>query len=156
MVDLKAQEAFVNRLREGFVLTLDNIKKSYETNYPNRFVDSVRSRTGLDIRKGKLSIYSYSCPIEVVFLASDIRPEVAGLEFVQNAVEGATSEELPEVEYVDGHYLMWSCPNYLATTDGNYDYCGQFHKVDLGDEELDRPRTVHCVKCGKSYTVKPR
>ena len=160
-VDLQAQLAFVNRLRDGYVITLDEIKEYYGTKYPNRFVNSVRIRTGLDIVKAKVILDPFprtygGTETDVFYLVNDVHLEIAGLEFMQNLEEWIKgSDNLDDLEYQDGHYLMWSCPNWLPTKEGA-ELCGQFHKVDLGDETLEYPRTVRCVQCGKQYKVKPK
>ena len=63
-------------------------------------------------------------------------------------------ETLDVVEHTNGQYIMWVCPEILS--DGHHEeMCGNFHKVDLGDEKLVRPTAVKCTKCGKEYQIKP-
>ncbi len=153
-VDLQAQLAFVNRLRDGYVISTDEIKEYYKTAYPNRFANSVRIRTGLDIVKGKF--LENGVDRTVYFLSSDIHPEVAGLEFMQNIEDSLFTDIEEMIEYQDGHYLMWVCRNYVHLSGDDLELCGQFHKVDLAEEPLLSPRTVRCVQCGKHYQVKPK
>lgn len=157
-VDLQAQLAFVNRLREGYVISTDEIKEYYNTEYPNRFANSVRIRTGLDIVKAKaFDPLNKGHEITVYFLASDVHPEVAGLDFMQNLEEAILGQDaLESIEYQDGYYLMWVCRNYVHLSGDDVELCGQFHKVDLAEEPLLSPRTVRCVQCGKQYQVKPK
>ncbi len=148
--DLAAQAAFVNVLRDGYTLLEQDIISFFDVTEVEKFVAGVVDRTGLDIRKAKM----LTTQDAVWYLAADLHLETAGLENIELAVEGVDPLNLEIVEHQDGHYLMWVCP---ATTDFiKGEYCGQFHKVDLGDESLTRPTSVRCVQCGNEYQVKPR
>ena len=91
------------------------------------------------------------------FLVDDVPQESAGLDEMFEAVEEPLTDTEEEIEYQDGHYIMWICPSLIHTVSGEESVlCGQFHKVDLGDEPLTKPKTVQCVQCGQKYKIMPR
>jgi hypothetical protein len=148
--DLEKQRAFIDMLREGNVLTDSEIRCVFSVKDAHKFVVDIQERTGLDIREGKQSINT------CYFIASNIRFETAGLDEMSEATEDILTETEEFVEHQNGHYIMWVCPTETGNIEDGYEYCGQFHKVDLGDEELSSPKTVQCVQCGRRYQVKPR
>lgn len=148
-IQLEKQAAFVQMLREGYILSGEEIRVIFGIVNEEAFIEDVKTRTGLDIREGKSNIH------KMYFIADYLPLETAGLEEMEICVDDGQEESLDEVEYQDGHYIMWVCPNYLPTKDGA-EYCSKFHKVDLGDETLTRPRTVRCTQCGKQYRIRPK
>lgn len=152
------QAAFIDLLQEGYVLTAEDITAVLLVRNPAKFVKQVIDRTGLDIYQGKIMIGEIVRA--VYFMISDITPESPGLDGMSEVVEISTPEDHKIIEYQRGHYLMWICPysESCGSDDEGTTYskeCGQFHKVDLGDEPLTRPRTVRCIRCGSQYQVKP-
>jgi len=91
------------------------------------------------------------------------RSDVPGLDMVPSHDSESEFEELYEdCDWQQGYYLMWSCPAKVRTR-GNAQnettgtsYCNVFHKIDMGDELLTRPKVVRCKACGRKYTLKPR
>jgi len=152
------QKAFIDMLREGYVLTEEEIKATFGPRNANRWVEKIKERTRLDIMKGKL------CGEEVVYyMVSEIKPECPGFNEMSSLVEYQIDEEVHAyVEYQKGYYLMWTCPAMLYGNHGtdcmtgeSGEECGQYHKVDLGDEPLTEERVAQCIKCGKQYTIAP-
>ena len=136
-VDFEKQRAFVLMLRDGYVLTIYDIQILFEEG--KEFVDAVIENTGLDIREGKIIENLKQDPL-VYYLADDIHLETAGLQ--EMSEPSLTVEGAPDlVEHQDGYYAMYVCPE-----------CGQFHKVDLGDEPL-WSEVVRCTQCGKQYRI---
>ena len=156
--------AFILMLRQGYVLSEDEIRDLYDIPDPYTFVDDVIKLTDLDIKTGKRRVKSelVTQPIQVYYLAEDISPEAPGLDAMQWAEEMVLADVVDPVEWQEGHYLMWVCPADLVSEkpkDGDSfsaDMCGQFHKVDLGDEILTVARKVRCIKCGKEYQINPK
>jgi hypothetical protein len=157
-VDLEKQRAFITMLREGFVLSYDDVWNLYHEK--PEFVRQVIANTGLDIRDGMMLVTPGDEP-GCFFLASDVPQASAGLDTVFGSGEVTPDKAfLDTVEYNDGHYIMWVCPTINGVVPGKETeyaatFCGQFHKVDLGDEELTSPRTVRCSQCGTEYIIKP-
>jgi hypothetical protein len=152
-LQLEKQHAFVQMLRDGMVLSHYDIYRLFMADH--EFVLDVIDITGLDIQTGQRIIDADEDP-RVYFLASDTPLDGAGLEEMTLAVDDTQEEDLNEVEYQDGYYLMWTCPKPFNTVDGLDAYCGKFHKVDLGDEKLIRPRIVRCTDCGTQYRIRPK
>lgn len=160
--DLERQLAFVSMLRDGYVLTGADICDMFGIRNVDSFVSRVITRTHLDIRRGRMKIdefpRTYGGTVKDVFyITGETHPETAGLQELQQATSELNAFFYEPVEWQEGHYLMWICPAPLIDDDEIIDdYCGQFHKVDLGDEELTEVRTVHCVKCGNKFSVQPK
>jgi hypothetical protein len=151
-VNVEQQATFVGMLTEGYALTASNIRGLFGVAFPQKFVDVIAERTGLCIRRGKL--LSDELEVELAyFLSEEVQLNGAGLENIELPAE-VMPETLDIVEHTNGHYIMWVCPEILS--DGHHEeLCSQFHKVDLGDEELVRPTAVKCTKCGKENQIKP-
>lgn len=150
------QKDFALDLMSGLMLTDDEIKERYNVRFADRFINKVRDRTGLDIREGKtLDRETY------YFLVSTIDPQAPGLDDMSVPIEHDMLTEFNEiVDFQRGYYVTWVCPTPLTTEQTDKDsvghlYCGQFHKTDLGDEPLTRPKSVECIKCGRRYQIKP-
>jgi hypothetical protein len=161
-VDFEKQTAFVTMLRDDYVLSGGEIKSMFDVEDPEKFIEGVIKRTGLEIEVGKRIFTSKSqngtsFDVPVYYLGEKIHLEVAGLEDMQITVDPDTVTQ-DEVEYLDGHYIMWVCPNLIPDKISGEDgtYCGKFHKVDLGDELLTQRRVVRCMQCGTEYQIKPR
>jgi hypothetical protein len=139
-----AQSDFLALLHANYVVSAAYITRLFAIRNPAKFVQGVRDRTELDIYEGKIFSYEANADEIVYFMISDIKPECPGLGNMAEPVLPIESViGKPEiVEYQDGYYVMWDCPA-----------CSQFHKVDLGDEELVGPIFVRCIKCGITYQV---
>jgi len=159
MINQDQQAAFLKMLQEGYVLTYAEIEIQFQVKNAKVFVEQVRDRTGLDIYEGRVNSYKEEFP--VYYMISDISPEAPGLDHMEDPLGfNETHVAISEVEYPKGYYIMWVCPNEIRLpgaegVKGFYSTCGQFHKVDLGDEQLISPRNVRCIKCGKQYQVRP-
>lgn len=155
------QAALIDMLREGFVLTTEEIVGIFLVRDADKYIKQVMERTQLDIYQGKIMIKGHIK--DVYYMISDIKPECPGLDNMTEAFFDSVEDaaELKTVEYHKGYYLMWICPNSMNLgPDDNggphYEECGQFHKVDLGDVSLTEIRTVRCIKCGNRYQIKPQ
>ena len=158
------QAALIDMLREGFVLTAEEIVGIFQVRDADKYIKQVMERTQLDIYQGKIMIKGHIK--DVYYMTSDISPECPGLDNMTEAFFDSVEDaaELKTVEYHKGYYLMWICPGVLSRVKGSehiiddisYDVCGQFHKVDLGDVSLTEIRTVRCIKCGNRYQIKPQ
>ncbi len=149
--DQDQQAAFIDMLREGYVLTIEQIVGLFRVRNAYKYVEQVIGRTNLDIYRGKITIAGGE--EDCFYMISDISPSEPGLDHMEEA--GAIVDSLETivtniVESQKGYYVMWTCPGEFGSG-----YCEQFHKVDLGDEQFTEPRSVGCIKCGKQYLVKP-
>jgi hypothetical protein len=147
-VDLDRQLAFVNRLRAGFVLDAIQVRETYGIRKVPEFVERVRDRTGIDIKTAKRTHYEEV--IDVYYIAGEPYPETAGLQEMTRPVFISLEDAimLDPIEFQDGHYVMWCCPNIVDD-----ELCSKFHKVDLGDEPLEGTRIVRCTQCGRQYKI---
>lgn len=158
--DQDQQAAFIGMLQEGYVLTAEDVIGKFRVRNAGKYVTQVMKRTGLDIYHGKITVNGGVKT--VYYMTSDIKPECPGFNEMSSLVEYQIDEEVHAyVEYQKGYYLMWTCYHvpdlYEGQTEPNDDsYCGQYHKVDLGDEPLTETRTVQCIKCGNQYQVQPK
>ncbi len=147
--DLDRQLAFVQRLRDGYVMTEVDVMETYAIRKVPEFVARVRERTGLDIVTAKFILFGQEHAVH--FITGEQYPETAGLQEMSAPVNITMSHalETPKlIEHQDGFYAMWVCPNDI----GNGELCSKFHKVDLGDEPL-RSRMIRCTQCGKLYRI---
>jgi hypothetical protein len=159
--DQDQQAALIDMLREGYVLTVEQVIGLFRVRHVHKYIKQVRDRTGLDIYQGKITIAGGE--EDCFYMISDIRPECPGLDHMEEAEPVVDSLETiitNTVETQKGYYLMWICSNLVKRTGDpqepdEVDVCGQFHKVDLGDEQFTESRSVCCIKCGKRYLVKP-
>jgi hypothetical protein len=152
-VDIEKQKQFIIMLRDGKVMSTEEIEDVFDVECTGVFVADIVIRTGLDIRHGvnrKGLVY---------YIVNDVRQEEAGLEEMYVATEELLTDTEEVIEWREGHYAMWVCSNKIASgeviADGD-NYCGKFHKVDLGDEALTSPKTVQCVQCGCKYQIRPK
>jgi hypothetical protein len=149
--DQDQQAAFIDMLREGYVLTTEQIVGIFRVRNAYKYVQQVIKRTGLEIYQGKMMRDDGA--EDVFYMTSDISPSEPGLDHMEEAevvVDSIETIVTNTVESQKGYYLMWSCPATFGSG-----LCEQFHKVDLGDEQFTEPRSVRCIKCGKQYLVKP-
>lgn len=145
------QAAFIDMMREGFVLSAEDITAIFTVLNPAKYVQLVRDRTGLDIHQGKRLMDGVTTRLlDVYYMTQDIDPSCPGLDEMEEPVIPIDSiiKDPEIIEYQNGYYLMWVCPNTFGSGD-----CGQFHKTDLGDEELQGPIFVRCIKCGTTYQI---
>ena len=145
--DQDKQKDFLDLMRSKYVVSNNYIMSLFKIRKVAKFVQDIRDRTGLDIYEGKQFSYEDDADETVYFMISDINPACPGLDNMEDPLGlNETHVAISEAEYQNGYYLMWDCPA---------EDCGQFHKVDLGDEQLVSPRNVRCIKCGKQYQVRP-
>lgn len=166
------QKDFLDLLRNNYVVSANHITALFKVRNVEKFVQGVRDRTELDIYEGRGFSFEGDADETVYYMVSDIKPECPGLDGMTKLLDykisdeilpsEATFEDIKDVEFHWGYYLMWVCPHTLYlngksdTVFKETEMCGQFHKVDLGDETLTTPRAVRCIKCGKEYRVNPK
>ena len=142
-----AQKDFLDLMRNGYVVSNNYIMSLFKVRKVKKFVQDIRDRTELDIHEGKWFSFEDDADETVYYMTSDISPECPGLDNMQAPVVPIESVvTIQPVESQNGYYIMWDCPA---------EDCGQFHKVDLGDEQLVSLRNVRCIKCGKQYQIRP-
>jgi len=155
-----AQSDFLALLKASYVVSANYITTLFGIRNPAKFVEGVRDRTQLDIYEGKRFSLTQDSDETVYFMISNIDPACPGLDDMSEPMvlpTGAIVKDPVMIEYQDGYYIMWDCPHLTRRSDDGETYteqiCGQFHKVDLGDDELFGPIFVRCIKCGTTYQV---
>jgi len=146
------QKDFLDLLRNGYVVSANYLIALFNIRNVDKFVQGIRDRTELDIYEGKTFSFEADADETVYYMTSDIKPECPGLDNMEEAIQYAELLVTPHerIEYQKGYYIMWDCPNRIGDN-----LCGQFHKVDLANEELHNIQYVRCIKCGKKYLIHP-